>query len=484
MAELTLAQLLATPTADQIRDRLFARLNGAGFPVDDFTEGAVVRTVTESEAEALLDFAAGLIPLIAGGGLVRESKGDWLSLLAQQNFMRDRLPATYTIQRVNLIVATGAGPYDVNPGELVVEADSGRRYILDEALNLPIGDSSTPARFKAESPGSAYSDPAGSIHNLITSLPGVTVLNSNQTYSLVTHGGSGQGSMIVGGTPTVPTARVVVRITSTGAAGTAQFDYSLNGAPYTSGGITPISPATMTIPGTGIELSFADGATPSASFINGDTYHFSRPGSPILEQGRDDESDEALRVRMLEMFAALAEVPPEDVYEKWAKEASAEVTRAHAFPENTAATPGRVRVVIAGAVNPLGGDTVDTVQLYIDDRHPSTDHPVVTAANTLAFGAVGGVLVPADQLAEAQQKAQAGWIAYLQSLPMGGTARSSQLEKVLLNAGCLDTYDIQLETDDLITHDVYHMAPDSVAAPRETGGVAATLADMLSWSVL
>jgi phage-related baseplate assembly protein len=446
MATLTFEELLAGRTADQIRERLFARLNVLEFPVTDFEPGAVVRTLVEMVAEAIADNVGLIIPRIAGGGFVDEADVDWLTLLAHENYEIEKIGASYTTQFVVLRFANGSGPVTKSAGDLVVEALSGNRYVLDETVTIPVGTLVFPgqdgidykaARFRAESPGAKYADAAGSIVRMITPLNGVSVVNSAPIFSPISQTGTGTGTLTLAGTPT-GAARFQVRITGTGnneigALPQATFDYSLDGSSFVIGGLA-VSTG-VTLPG-GTTIKFVNGSA-SPSFVEGDTYYFSAPGSPILTQGADEETRDALAKRMKARWPSLAEFPTADIYEQWARAASTEITKVTVVPDNTAATPGRVKIVIAGAVNPLATAAI-TAQAYIDARHPITDHPAVIAADFVPIEAAGVVVASARDLTTVQEAAQLAWQVYLASLPIGGTVRAAKLAQIIMDAGAVD----------------------------------------------
>ncbi len=484
MADLTLPQLLAAPTADQIRDRIFARLNRADFPVTDFHEGAVARTIVEAVSSAIADFVGALIPRIAAGGFATLAKGDWLSLLGQENFLLARLPASFTTQAVRLYAAAGVGPYSLAVGQLVLEAPSGNRYVLDAAGTIPVGtvlgesgagtegvDFVTLA-FKAESPGSKYADPAGSLTRLITPLPGVLAVNRAPTFSAVGHDGDGTGSITLSGSP-AGAARFSIRILTDGQADAATFEFSLDGAPYLPGGVAASTGVVLT---GGSVVTFVNGVIPS--FIAGETFTFSTPGSPIITQGADTETDAHLAGRIAARWPALSQNALDDVYEQWAYAASDEVTKVRVRPVNTESTPGRVEIMIAGAVNPLVG-AVGLVQAYVDARHPITDDPLVVAADAVSISALGDVHVYAKDLVRIQTAAQLAWQMYLNELPIGGIVRSAELAQILMDLDAIEFQNIFVgPTSDVIWYS-YQLQPDEVAVAN----VVDTLLTELNWIV-
>jgi hypothetical protein len=466
MADLTLAQMLGVRTADEIRDRIFGRLNKDDFPITDFESGGVVRTITEAAAAGIAEDVTSLIPKIAGGGIPSLAVTDWLTLLAHEVYGTDRIGASSTVQLVKLKAALGVGPYTVSAGDLVVQAATGNRYILAQSGTIPIGTALgfggvagvdyVSLQFKAESPGGKYADAAGSITKLVTPLPGVSASNEAPVFSVIGHSGAGTGTVTLSGTPSGP-ARFTLRISVQGQADAAEFDYSLDGGSYVPGGIA--FSTGVILPG-GTVVTFTDGTNPS--FLEGDTYTFSAPGSPIVVQGADEESNASLAKRLSARWPALAEITTSDLYEQWAFAASAEVTKVTVQPKNTEATPGRVQIVIAGAVNPLTS-AVAVVQAYVDDRHPITDQPVVLAADVVDVSAIGEAHVYAKDLLRIQETAQLQWQEYLNEVAIGGTFRSAKLAQILMDAGAIDFRDLTVGPSGDASYEDYTLADTEVA---------------------
>jgi hypothetical protein len=313
----------------------------------------------------------------------------------------------------------------------VVRSPAGNRYILSEAGTIPAGGSET-LEFTAESPGAAYSDGAGQISELVTAVAGLTVTNAAPMFSPVSLNGVSTGTVVPSAGVTPAPRTVVILITASGQAAAATFSYSLDGAAFVAAGVVPAG--TYALPG-GITLTFADGAV-NPSFISGDRYLFTTPGSPIVTQGRDAETDIALRARCRSRWGALSLVPTEDKYSLWAQEASTQVTKVTVSPSNSVA--GQVDVVIAGAVNPLGGPVVTAVQTYLDERAGITDLPVVVAANAQTITTFGNVYVKSTEIAAVQEAAQLAWNLYIATLPIGGIVRVAELAQALMDAGAVD----------------------------------------------
>lgn len=431
---LTLASLLATPTADDIKAKLLASLNVVGFPITDWLSGGVARTLTEMVAAALRDFVGVLTPRIAGGGILDTAEGDWLTLLVEQLYEMERREASYTEQRMVLTDDGGTGPHTINAGDVIVEANTGNRYINTTGGTLLLGGTLV-LTFKAESPGGSYADPGGTVTRMVTTIAGVTVDNPDQDFSPVAQTGIGPGTVTPsapGGAGTATAHTFVIKILSSGQVGAATWSYSMDGAEHVSGGTVV---ATYDLPG-GTRVAFANHGTFPVSFVLGDLYTFTTPGSPITVQGQNIETDEELRERARARWPDLSLVPTETKYATWAKAASVQVTKVTATPD--LAIPGQVNVKIAGNSNPLSVDVVNLVQAYVNDRADITDKAVVTAAATELITPAGTVTVRAADLAAVQAAAQTAWSTYIQTIPIAGVVRVAELAQAVMDAGAVD----------------------------------------------
>ena len=135
---LSLTELLAPKTADQIEDDLLASLTADGFPVTAWQSGSVPRTLIRIEA-VVLAMLWGLIALVARAAFLDTAEGAWLTLHAFSRFGLTRIAATFARHSVTLTVASGAGPYTITPGQLVMSSSSGLvRYRSTNTTNVVV----------------------------------------------------------------------------------------------------------------------------------------------------------------------------------------------------------------------------------------------------------------------------------------------------------------------------------------------------------
>jgi len=171
----SLRDLLTPKGRDAILQELIDLLREKGFPITDWHPGGVGRTILEVDAAALEDLYT-LVPAIAAGGYLATAQGPWLDLLVESAYGLQRHPATFARGRVALTAEPGYGPYTLDPGDLWVGTADGLRYQNTTGGVLPVGGT-LEVEVQAESPGSRYNVPAGTITILHTPLPGVNVTN-------------------------------------------------------------------------------------------------------------------------------------------------------------------------------------------------------------------------------------------------------------------------------------------------------------------
>jgi uncharacterized phage protein gp47/JayE len=151
------------------------------------------------------------------------------------------------------------------------------------------------------------------------------------------------------------------------------------------------------------------------------------------QAGVDQETDARLRQRNRTKWATLGYSGPADAYENWALEASPSVTRV--FVDDTNARgAGLVDIYIAGDDGPISPDITGDVEDYINGtvdgvgRNPLTATPDVLNATALPFTVDFTVYYdPAYDGAEVSAAVEAAMLAYVQSVPIGGTGDTGKL---------------------------------------------------------
>jgi hypothetical protein len=447
----TLAELFTSTTKDQLFERLLASFRSRGFPTTDWIEGAGYRSLAEAQADALSDFAApeegnaARLQTIAASGFVGFAKGLWLKVLAYQLYQLLFQEATRTTATVKLTAAPGVGPVTIANRALVFECASGNRYvgpteagplILPLAGTLSITVESEFPNASLGNPSRNYVDASGTLTRMITTVPGVTASNPAPDFSPVSQLGISTGSITpsrtVPGNPVVPTT-IAILITASGQVAAASWSLALNGGAFVNQGTVPV---TYDIPATNIRLTFANGAL-VPSFVLASSFTLQAPGTWILTQGTDEETDEVLADRCRARWPALSDVPNEDVYALWARSSTTQITQVLVTPNAT--IPGRVDIVIAGQAGALPQSVIDIAQAYIDARHAITDFPVVQSAVSLVIVLAGTVTVRSEKTAIAQQEAQANVATAVAVTGIGGKLRLAELtEQIMAADGVID----------------------------------------------
>lgn len=172
----TLADLIQARSAETLKAELLTLLAAEDFPVTDWHEGGVERTLVEVDATVLADVDSTVAAIAAGGQLDNAEKG-WLTLYAKGRYGLDRTPAVVAVHEVELTDAASAGPFTITPGQLWFSNAGGMRFTNVDGGTLDEGGTLT-LQVRAESPGAAYNVGLGTITNMLTPLPGVTVTNT------------------------------------------------------------------------------------------------------------------------------------------------------------------------------------------------------------------------------------------------------------------------------------------------------------------
>ena len=137
----TYAELISAKSAATLRDELLARLVAAEFPVTAWQSGNVARTQVAVDVQTLAELYE-LVVLIGKGWSLDDATGAWLTLHAYSRYGLSRILATFAKHTVRLTVASGAGPYTITPGQLVL-ARGALRYRSTRSTNVTISSAAT-----------------------------------------------------------------------------------------------------------------------------------------------------------------------------------------------------------------------------------------------------------------------------------------------------------------------------------------------------
>ncbi len=170
---ISLSDLLAGQTSDQVLVTQLALAQAAGFPATAWQETSVPRTFFEVAALVGSDLT-GLIAAIAAAGFLESAEGAALDLLAQQLYNLQRKEAVFTRGRFVLSDPTGFGGFAITDvGQIWIEG-AGRRF-RNLSTGVLVDGGALELLFEAEHPGEGSNLPPGVAFSLVTSIPGIGV---------------------------------------------------------------------------------------------------------------------------------------------------------------------------------------------------------------------------------------------------------------------------------------------------------------------
>lgn len=171
---MTLSDLLRPHTKQEVKDRLLAGLAENGFPITDWGEGNVARTLIEIIARESVLFSGAQVG-IAGSGFLSTSHNKHLTLLAHELFGINRYSATFAEGRILLSCIPGEGPYNIEPGQLWF---SDGLYNFTNTTGCTLTDEAPASvMVRAESPGASHNASVDTITIMRTPLVGVSATN-------------------------------------------------------------------------------------------------------------------------------------------------------------------------------------------------------------------------------------------------------------------------------------------------------------------
>lgn len=177
MAVDSISDILEAKSRDTLITEILAVLAADGCPVTAWQTGNPLRSLVRADATALADLRV-LVGLIGAAAFLDDAEGDWLTLLAKSKFDVTRTAGVACVGRVSVSVASGAGPYTITAGGLLV-SDGTRRWRSTNTTSVSI-TSASPVTFEvqAEAEGTAYNVANGVITTVVSpAYAGVTVTN-------------------------------------------------------------------------------------------------------------------------------------------------------------------------------------------------------------------------------------------------------------------------------------------------------------------
>lgn len=204
-----------------------------------------------------------------------------------------------------------------------------------------------------------------------------------------------------------------------------------NEGPFTlahSSTATPIFKAEQT----GVRYNAANNTVQTLSTpIAGVTVNNPDPGSGtwLVTQGADVESNDNYRSRCRARWSTLGTGSTAEVYDLWARTASAEVNRTTVRPSGV--VPGEVDVYLAGPSGPVSSQAVTDANTYIQPRVALTNTALVASAAAHPITVTATVYVRAGFETQAAIDCAANLDAMIAALPVGGTLYWSNIVEQL-----------------------------------------------------
>jgi hypothetical protein len=167
------SELIEPSSADEIEEAGLALAQTNNLPITSWGEGGTWRTLLEIVSDALASVWFN-VAQIARGGVLEFSSGSWLDRLLQSQYGEDRVSEITTYGKI-LYTDHGAGPHTIATGAFVATV-GGLKFVTLAGGTLPLNGSLS-LDVRAVGPGAKYNVPSGTISQLVTSYPSVTVDN-------------------------------------------------------------------------------------------------------------------------------------------------------------------------------------------------------------------------------------------------------------------------------------------------------------------
>ncbi len=211
----------------------------------------------------------------------------------------------------------------------------------------------------------------------------------------------------------------------------------MDGSPYVSQGAVTQN---TNLQSTNISITLTNGAT-GTSFVEGDTYLFSTPGSWITSQGANEEAssppgNNALATRCRDRWSTLSLIPTNNFYDILVRSVptvGSQVTQVIALPDTV--INNKVNIIVAGPQGALPSSVVSTIQAYVSPRVPITDLPVVSSPSLTNVTLAGTITVTAAQLSTAETAILASMTNYVGNVGINGVVRLAKIIELLMEIG-------------------------------------------------
>lgn len=475
----TLQELLVPQTDAEVAQSILDNLatQTPPLPTTTWDSGSVPSTLISVFADSEANLYTGRIN-VASGGYLGLATGDWLTLLAYQNYGVERDLATSTRGLVQITDA-GGGPHTVTAGTTTV-SNGTRTYKATAGATVPL-NASIFVPVQANVAGSAGNVPNGTITTLVTALAGATVSNVIPWITVV-------------GTASVKT-QGYVNLTSVGGgsvtSGTVVVEDAL-GHQYTNVNNLVLLAATaqqvlVEALVVGAASNVGNGAITivSADPLLDITVANPAPASGVTNwittAGSDEQTDASLTTECQNVLLARGIAWTASGIEYLVSQApissGSDITRTLVV-SNPGGIAGKIGVYIANAAGPVSGPDVADVQTYLDENRALCSTIEVLSASALTITITGTASAPSAYLATAQAAAAANLTALAANTPIGGSAESGyavQLEDILSA--------IKSASYDSSGNQTNPAAATQIALSSPTGDVALTSTQIPSFTV-
>ena len=425
----TLAELLAPLTDDELLAILLSRYQGYGLPTTAWTPTTPERATLEVFALGQADQSV-RSQTLASGVLLELATRAWLTLLARDRYEVERYEASRTVRRVRL-TNSGSAPQTIDVDQFRVRGSATNNIYVASGVGLGVvaaGGGTLDIEVTSEYPndstaGLNYTDAEGTLTDVVTPRPGLTATDYAPDFSDVTQTGTGSGTVTPSGT--VLAYSWAVLITLAGALGVAKYKVSKDGGSTYGSELTTPGGGTAGPDADGLVLDFA------STFELDDLYSFASPGTSIITQGTDEESDENVRIRCRAVLPSTSLTPTTGVYEALALLASSQVTRVKAVLSTT--INNTINIYLAGQSGPVGAALINEVQAFIDARVPVADRAIVASATGVAITLAATLRITTGYREAAAAATQTALSTYLVSTtPSDRTIRLAQITEILM----------------------------------------------------
>ncbi|MFC6592426.1 baseplate J/gp47 family protein [Deinococcus lacus] len=148
-------------------------LDPVNFAPTNYIPGDPLRTLLEIAGEGVADIER-LVWALGEGGYLETAQGSYLDELVESHYLLSRQGSTFARGQVRFYAAAQGGM--TLPAGMIVGTAYGLKYVTTAEAAVEAGGSAD-VPIHAESPGTAYNVPAGTITQIHTPLPGLSVAN-------------------------------------------------------------------------------------------------------------------------------------------------------------------------------------------------------------------------------------------------------------------------------------------------------------------